>query len=87
MFRIAVRGCNVGVDSGDCLLGDASGKGVAAGLVASAVQARVNTAARLAHLDPAELMAAVDRDVYAHDRRRAIRDGDLRRARCGVVDN
>ncbi len=47
------------------LLGDASGKGVAAGLVASAVQARVNTAARLAHLDPAELMAAVDRDMLA----------------------
>ena len=47
------------------LLGDASGKGVAAGLVASAVQARVNTAARLAHLQPEELMAAVDRDVYA----------------------
>jgi serine phosphatase RsbU (regulator of sigma subunit) len=47
------------------LLGDASGKGVAAGLVASAVQARVNTAARLAHLKPEELMAAVDRDVYA----------------------
>jgi serine phosphatase RsbU (regulator of sigma subunit) len=47
------------------LLGDVSGKGVAAGLVASAVQARVNTAARLAHLDPAELMAAVDRDVLA----------------------
>ena len=47
------------------LLGDASGKGVAAGLVASAVQARVNTAARLAHLDPAELMAAVDRDLLA----------------------
>jgi serine phosphatase RsbU (regulator of sigma subunit) len=47
------------------LLGDASGKGVAAGLVASAVQARVNTAARLAHLDPAELMAAVDRDLHA----------------------
>jgi serine phosphatase RsbU (regulator of sigma subunit) len=47
------------------LLGDASGKGVAAGLVASAVQARVHTAARLARLDPAELMAAVDRDVYA----------------------
>ena len=46
------------------LLGDASGKGVAAGLVSSAVQARVNTAARLAHLDPEELMAAVDRDVY-----------------------
>lgn len=47
------------------LLGDASGKGVAAGLIASAVHARVNTAARLAHLDPEELMAAVDRDVYA----------------------
>ncbi len=47
------------------LLGDASGKGIAAGLVASAVQARVNTAARLAHLEPEELMAAVDRDVYA----------------------
>jgi len=47
------------------LLGDASGKGVAAGLVASAVQARVHTAARLANLPPAELMAAVDRDVYA----------------------
>jgi phosphoserine phosphatase RsbU/P len=46
------------------LLGDASGKGVAAGLVASAVQARVHTAARLAHLGPAALMAAVDRDVY-----------------------
>ena len=47
------------------LLGDASGKGVAAGLVASAVQARVNAAARHAHLDAEELMAAVDRDVYA----------------------
>ena len=47
------------------LLGDASGKGVAAGMVASAVQARVNAAARHAHLDPEALMAAVDRDVYA----------------------
>jgi sigma-B regulation protein RsbU (phosphoserine phosphatase) len=47
------------------LLGDASGKGVAAGLVGAAVQARVNTAARHAHLDPEELMAAVDRDVFA----------------------
>jgi sigma-B regulation protein RsbU (phosphoserine phosphatase) len=47
------------------LLGDASGKGVAAGLVGSAVQARVNTAARHAHLDPEELMATVDRDLYA----------------------
>lgn len=47
------------------LLGDASGKGVAAGLVASAVQARVNAAARHGRLDPAPLLAAVDRDVYA----------------------
>ena len=47
------------------LLGDASGKGIAAGLVASAVQARVNAAARHAHLDAEDLMAAVDRDVYA----------------------
>ena len=47
------------------VLGDASGKGVAAGLGASAVQARVHTAARLANLAPAALMAAVDRDVYA----------------------
>ncbi|HEX4915948.1 MAG TPA: SpoIIE family protein phosphatase [Vicinamibacterales bacterium] len=46
------------------LLGDASGKGVAAGLVASAVQARVNAAARHALLAPDQLMAAVDRDVY-----------------------
>lgn len=47
------------------LLGDASGKGVAAGLVGTAVQARVNAAARHAHLDPEALMAAVDRDVFA----------------------
>lgn len=47
------------------LLGDASGKGVAAGLVASAVQARVHTAATLAKFGPEALMAAIDRDVYA----------------------
>src|SRR5688572_9118937 len=47
------------------LLGDASGKGVAAGLVASAVQARVHTAATLTHLGPEALMTEVDRDVYA----------------------
>lgn len=55
----------LGDSSWAMLLGDASGKGVAAGLVASALQARVNTAARLAKLGPAALMAAVDRDVYA----------------------
>jgi sigma-B regulation protein RsbU (phosphoserine phosphatase) len=47
------------------LLGDVSGKGVAAGLVASAVQARVNAAARHARLDAEALMSTVDRDVYA----------------------
>ncbi|OFW46807.1 MAG: hypothetical protein A3J29_22205 [Acidobacteria bacterium RIFCSPLOWO2_12_FULL_67_14b] len=47
------------------LLGDASGKGMAAGLVASAVQARVNSAARFARFAPEALMASVDRDVYA----------------------
>ena len=56
---------SMGPTSWALLLGDASGKGVAAGLVGSAVQARVHTAARLAGLDPASLMAAVDRDVYA----------------------
>jgi serine phosphatase RsbU (regulator of sigma subunit) len=61
-FRISGA---AGAGTWGLLLGDASGKGVAAGLVSSAVQARVNTAARLAHLDPEELMAAVDRDVYA----------------------
>ena len=55
----------LGGSSWALLLGDASGKGVAAGLVASSVQARVNAAARLAKLDPEALMAAVDRDVYA----------------------
>jgi phosphoserine phosphatase RsbU/P len=69
LFRIAGEAGETG-EAGEArrwafLLGDASGKGVAAGLVASAVQARVNTAARLAHLDPAALMAAVDRDVHA----------------------
>ena len=47
------------------LLGDASGKGIAAGLVASAVQARVHSTATLARFTPDKLMAAVDRDVYA----------------------
>lgn len=57
--------CPIGDATWALLLGDASGKGVAAGLIASAVQARVNTAARLTQLDPEELMAAIDRDVYA----------------------
>lgn len=47
------------------LLGDASGKGVAAGLIASAVQARVSSAARHARMDPESLMSAIDRDVFA----------------------
>jgi sigma-B regulation protein RsbU (phosphoserine phosphatase) len=47
------------------LLGDASGKGMAAGLVASAVQARVHTTACIARFAPEALMASVDREVYA----------------------
>src|SRR5688572_13708152 len=57
--------CGGAPDVWALLLGDASGKGVAAGLVASAVQARVHTAATLAHLGPEALMAAVDEDVHA----------------------
>jgi phosphoserine phosphatase RsbU/P len=54
----------IGESQWGLLLGDVSGKGIAAGLVASAVQARVHTAARLARLGPEKLMAAVDRDVF-----------------------
>jgi phosphoserine phosphatase RsbU/P len=50
------------------LLGDVSGKGVAAGLVATAVQGRVQTAARHARLAPAALAAAVNDDVFASTR-------------------
>ncbi len=60
-----VTGATGATGAWSMLLGDASGKGVAAGLVAAAVQARVHTAATLAHLGPEALMAAVDRDVYA----------------------
>jgi sigma-B regulation protein RsbU (phosphoserine phosphatase) len=63
VFKIAPAA--VEARSWGILLGDASGKGVAAGLVASAVQARVNAAARHARMAPQALMAAVDRDVYA----------------------
>lgn len=47
------------------LLGDVSGKGVAAGLVATAVQGRVQTAARHARLNPAALAATLNLDIYA----------------------
>jgi len=47
------------------LLGDVSGKGVPAGLVATALQGRVQTAARHAHLAPAALAAAINDDVFA----------------------
>jgi serine phosphatase RsbU (regulator of sigma subunit) len=65
--KVEARSAKVEVppDSWALLLGDASGKGIAAGLVASAVQARVHTAATLAHLGPEALMAAVDEDVHA----------------------
>jgi serine phosphatase RsbU (regulator of sigma subunit) len=55
------------------LLGDVSGKGVAAGLVATALQGRVQTAARHARLAPAPLAAAINDDVFGstHGRRYA----------------
>jgi phosphoserine phosphatase RsbU/P len=46
------------------LLGDVSGKGTAAGLVASSVQARLHTAARQAATDPPVLLAGLNGDVY-----------------------
>jgi phosphoserine phosphatase RsbU/P len=53
------------------LLGDVSGKGVAAGLVATALQGRVQTAARHARLDAVSLATAINDDVFAstHGRR------------------
>lgn len=46
------------------LLGDVSGKGVPAGLVATAVQGRVATAARHARLEPAALVETLNADVF-----------------------
>lgn len=70
------------------LLGDVSGKGVAAGLVATAIQGRVQTAARHARLGPAALAAAINDDVYASTRGQryatlvyAELDADTRRLR------
>jgi sigma-B regulation protein RsbU (phosphoserine phosphatase) len=56
-----------GLDEGrwGLMLGDVSGKGVPAGLVATAVQGRVATAARHARLGPADLMGALNNDVLA----------------------
>jgi serine phosphatase RsbU (regulator of sigma subunit) len=50
------------------LLGDVSGKGVAAGLVATALQGRVQTAARHARLAPGALAAAINADVFGSTR-------------------
>src|SRR5690606_1337162 len=47
------------------LLGDVSGKGVPAGLVATAIQGRVATAARHARLEPADLVLTLNQDVFA----------------------
>lgn len=46
-------------------LGDVAGKGTAAGLVASSVQARVHMAARQRSEPPERLLASINRDVYA----------------------
>ncbi|HTM34825.1 MAG TPA: SpoIIE family protein phosphatase [Vicinamibacterales bacterium] len=55
-------------DAWGLLLGDVSGKGVAAGLVATALQGRVQTAARHARLDPIALTSAINDDVFASTR-------------------
>ncbi|MEP7119131.1 MAG: fused response regulator/phosphatase [Acidobacteriota bacterium] len=47
------------------VLGDVSGKGMAAGLIASSVQARWETAVRLRDLSLAAMMASLNRDVIA----------------------
>ena len=52
-------------DTWALLIGDVSGKGVAAGLVATAVQGRVQTAARHARLAPTDLAGVLNADLYA----------------------
>jgi serine phosphatase RsbU (regulator of sigma subunit) len=52
-------------DTWGLLIGDVSGKGVAAGLVATAVQGRVQTAARHARLAPVILADVLNADLYA----------------------
>jgi len=47
------------------LIGDVSGKGVAAGLVATAVQGRVQTAARHAKLAPVPMADVLNADLFA----------------------
>ncbi len=64
------------------LLGDASGKGMAAGLVASAVQARVHSTATLARFTPDGADGRGRPRRLRHHRRRPLRDRDLRIARC-----
>lgn len=51
-------------DTWGLLIGDVSGKGVAAGLVATAVQGRVQTAARHAKLAPVDLAAVLNADLF-----------------------
>jgi sigma-B regulation protein RsbU (phosphoserine phosphatase) len=47
------------------VLGDVSGKGMAAGLIASSVQARWQAAMRQRDLTATEMMSALNRDVFA----------------------
>ena len=63
------------------LLGDASGKGMAAGLVASAVQARVHSTATLARFTPDSADGRGRSRCLRDHRRRPLRDGHLRIAR------
>jgi phosphoserine phosphatase RsbU/P len=52
-------------DTWGLLIGDVSGKGVAAGLVATALQGRAQTAARHAKLAPVNLAEVLNADLYA----------------------
>ena len=63
------------------LLGDVSGKGVAAGLVATALQGRVQTAARHARLAPASSGRGDQRRCVRVDAWAALCHAGLRRAR------
>ena len=70
-------GQRIGPDRLVVALGDVSGKGMPAGLVASSLQARVETVARHAAGSAGDIIADVNRDRCATIGRRAIRHARL----------
>lgn len=54
----------LGGSSWAIVIGDVSGKGVPAGLVASSIQGRLQTESRMAPVDPAALVARLSQDVF-----------------------